>query len=143
MEFLDVGMGSGILSLLAFRLGAGDITSIDIDPLAMEELKRNCALNQIPFERIKSKIGDLTGIEGSFDFIVANIGAQFFLENLPLLSNMLHISGYLVLSGFQGEDVPLIQQKALLVSLEIIQSIDKNNWVTIVYQKRAKNQLSD
>lgn len=51
---------------------------------------------------------------------------------------MLHISGYLVLSGFQGEDVPLIQQKALLVSLEIIQSIDKNNWVTIVYQKRAK-----
>ena len=52
---LDVGMGSGILSLLAFRLGAGDITSIDIDPLAMEELKRNCALNQIPFERIKSK----------------------------------------------------------------------------------------
>jgi hypothetical protein len=69
--------------------------------------------------------------------------AQFVLENLPLLSNMLHISGYLVLSGFQGEDVPLIQQKALLVSLEIIQSIDKNNWVTIVYQKRAKNQLSD
>jgi ribosomal protein L11 methyltransferase len=135
MKFFDVGMGSGILSLLAIRLGAGDVTAIDVDPLAMEELKRNCALNQIPLERIDSKNCDLTGVQGSFDFIVANIGAQFIFENLPRLSHMLLRSGYLVLSGFQVGDIPRIQKHSQMVSLEIIKSNEKNNWGTLLCQK--------
>lgn len=138
MKFLDVGMGSGILSLLAIRLGVEDVTSIDIDPLAMEELKRNCELNQIPFERIYSKTCDLSGVQDSFDFIVVNIGAQFIFENLPLLSDMLHISGYLVLSGFQVEDVSRIRKRARLVSLEILKSNTKNNWSTLLCQKNEQ-----
>ena len=138
MKFLDVGMGSGILSLLAIRLGAGEVTSIDVDPLAMEELKRNCALNQIPFERIESKTCDLSEIQGSFDFIVANIGAQFIFENLPRLSNMLSVSGYLVLSGFSVKDVAHIQRNSRMVSLEIIKSSEKNNWSTLLYQKMSE-----
>jgi ribosomal protein L11 methyltransferase len=138
MKFLDVGMGSGILSLLAIRLGAGDVTAIDIDPLAMEELKRNCALNQIPFERIESKICDLSDIQDSFDFIVANIGTQFIFENLPRLSNMLPMSGYLVLSGFHVKDVARIQKHARLVSLKIIESSKKNNWSTLLCQKNKQ-----
>jgi len=137
MKFLDVGMGTGILSLLAIRLGAGDITSIDIDPLAREELKRNCALNQIAFERIQSKTCDLSGVQGSFDFIVANISSQFIIENLPILSGMLSFYGYLVLSGYQVEDSSLILGNAQLVSLEMIKSIIKESWVTQIYQKKS------
>jgi ribosomal protein L11 methyltransferase len=136
MKFLDVGMGSGILSLLAIRLGAGDVTAIDIDPLAMEELKRNCALNQVPFERIQAKTSDLSSVQGSFDFIVVNIGAEFILENLPLLSNMLPFTGYLVLSGFQVEDDSRIEKAVGMLSLEIIHTNQKNNWNTLLCQKK-------
>ena len=136
MSFLDVGMGSGILSLLAVRLGAGEVTSIDIDPLAIEELKRNCHFNQIPFERIHAKTGDLSGVKGSYDFIVANIGKQFLLENLSILSRMLNISGYIVLSGYQVGDSLLIQGISQSQNLWLIESSHQENWVTQIFQKK-------
>jgi len=136
MSFFDIGMGSGILSILAIRLGAGEVTSIDIDPLALEELKRNCVLNQIDFERIRSNIVDLSAVRGHFDFIVANIGSQFQLENLPAMLERLNRSGYLVLSGFQVDDSFSIQKLAQSFPLQMVESESKENWVTQVYQKR-------
>ncbi len=136
MSFLDVGMGSGILSLLAVRLGAGEITAIDIDLLAMEELERNCILNQIDLTRIHFRVGNLTAVSGNFDFIVANIGAQFQLENLPTMSDLLTLSGFMVLSGFQTDDAPSIQKRTESFPLRLIESQTRQDWVTQVYQKQ-------
>ncbi|HZX13143.1 MAG TPA: 50S ribosomal protein L11 methyltransferase, partial [Thermodesulfobacteriota bacterium] len=75
---LDVGCGSGILAISAVKLGAYEAIGLDIDPVAVEEARRNIARNSVS-HKVKLLCGYLEGVKGKYDLIVANIFAEAIL----------------------------------------------------------------
>jgi len=139
-SFLDVGSGSGILSILAAKLGGGRIVALDIDPHAGEELKRNLSLNGIDFSRIDFQETEVEEVKEKFDFIVCNIGTNFHLFHLETMKNLLNEGGILVLSGGEEKDFFLLQKKAKMLSLKEKEVRIDASWVTVVY-KKSENVL--
>ena len=78
---LDVGCGSGILSIFAAKRGADRVVAVDIDPLAVEETKENAELNGVS-QKIETLEGGADKVEGTFDAVVANLEIHIFREVL-------------------------------------------------------------
>ncbi len=98
---LDVGCGSGILAISAFKLGVPDVTAFDTDPVAITESRKNAERNSIPGE-VKFFCGYIQSVTGEYDLIVANV----YLEPIFLMreefKKRLAPGGTLVLSGIPG-----------------------------------------
>jgi ribosomal protein L11 methyltransferase len=95
---LDVGTGSGILSVYGAMLGAQEITAIDNDPEAVSWAEKNIALNELPV-KIDLSTTPLDRIEKRYDIIVANIIMNTILELTPLFPALLATDGIIILSG--------------------------------------------
>lgn len=135
MDFLDVGTGSGILSILAVRLGAKKVVALDIDPLASAEVKRNLRLNAIPLQRVEQVEGDLDKLgKRKFDLIVANVGLSFHLTYIACLKEILRDRGYLVLSGFESSNWPLVEDKARSLGFYFWDKREERDWMTVVFR---------
>lgn len=110
-SFLDIGCGSGILSIAATFLGAGQVTGVDIDAVAVRTARDNALQNNLGINFIQ---GDLdAGILGPFDIVCANIVADVIIRLAPKLPPLLTDRGVCILSGIiesRFEDV----QSALL-----------------------------
>ncbi|GMR13837.1 MAG: hypothetical protein BMS9Abin29_2058 [Gemmatimonadota bacterium] len=106
---LDAGCGSGILSIAAAMLGAGEVLAIDDDPQAcapaQENVERNGVADTVEV-RPGSVTGDLLGVLGPFDGIVANIRTGVLLPLLEPLGSSLTEGGWLILSGILEEEFP-------------------------------------
>ncbi len=107
IRVLDVGTGTGILSIVAAKLGVQKVTAVDIDPIAVDTAKENFVLNACT--QIETKVGDLSGVEGPFEVIVSNILLETHLQLAPLYREKLAPGGQLILSGL------LTPQKAELL----------------------------
>lgn len=102
-KVLDIGCGSGILSIAASRYGAKDILAVDIDELAVKIAKENVFLNDLD-DNIKVIEGDLTkNVEGKFDLIIANIVADIIKELIPEIRTYLKDNGKFIISGIIKE----------------------------------------
>ena len=102
-KVLDIGCGSGILSIAASRYGAKDILAVDIDELAVKIAKENVFLNDLD-DSIKVIEGDLTkNVEGKFDLIIANIVADIIKELIPEIRTYLKDNGKFIISGIIKE----------------------------------------
>lgn len=100
---LDIGCGSGILSIAASRYGAEDILAVDIDELAVKIAKENVFLNDLD-DNITVIKGDLTkNVEGKFDLIIANIVADIIKELIPDIRKYLNENGKFIISGIIKE----------------------------------------
>jgi len=95
---LDVGCGSGVLGLCAMKLGASDVTAVDIKPEAVEATRRNAAINGME-RRVAATDASLTYIDDSFDVVVANIGRAAIVELAPHLVRLVAPHGWLAISG--------------------------------------------
>lgn len=98
---LDVGCGSGILALSAYKLGVPDVTAFDTDPVAITESRKNAERNSVPGE-VKFFCGYIESVTGEYDLILANV----YLEPIFLMreefKKRLAPGGTLVLSGIPG-----------------------------------------
>lgn len=97
-RMLDVGCGSGILSIYAALLGVPDITGFDMDPVAIKESHKNSDKNSVG-DKIKFFTGLIEGASGSFDLIVANVYVEPILSMKEAFSERLAPGGSLVVSG--------------------------------------------
>ncbi|MFC1494856.1 50S ribosomal protein L11 methyltransferase [Thermodesulfobacteriota bacterium] len=113
---LDVGTGSGILSVYGAMLGAEKITAIDIDPEAVRWAKKNIELNKLPVE-IDLSTTPLESVSGTYDVIAANIILNTILELSPLFPGLLSPGGLLILSGILREQAEKVEKKLQALGL--------------------------
>jgi ribosomal protein L11 methyltransferase len=129
---LDMGCGTGILSILASKRGAEQITGIDID---------NWAINSTIENTVHNNISNLSVIQGGaevipdlkFDFIYANIQRNIILRDINQYSRVLNIGGELVVSGFYKDDLQLVIERASESGLILCRYQEKENWVAGVF----------
>lgn len=130
-KVLDMGSGTGVLAILASKMGAPQIMAIDNDEWAflnaVENVERNNTSN------IKVLQGDDALIENQkFDVIIANINRNILLAQIQNYSRALNTGGEVFLSGFYEEDVPVLLKEAEKYHLKLRQKITKNNWVAMI-----------
>lgn len=123
----DYGSGTGILAILASKLGAEPIFANDIDDWAAENIYENTTLNACDaFEFVQ---GDLSVAAGkSFDLILANINKNILLASFEDLRPLLKSDGTLFISGFYESDLPDLLQKAQSCGFTFTDQTSRNQW---------------
>jgi ribosomal protein L11 methyltransferase len=130
-----MGCGTGILAILACKLGARPVLAVDVEDWTVENARENADLNG--GAEIEVRHGDVSVVKGEepFHLILANINRNVLLEDIPAYSQLLVPGGYLLLSGFYSEDLTQIQAKTNEQGLAFELARTKNNWVSAVFKK--------
>lgn len=110
-KIIDMGTGTGILSILALQLGASAATGIEIDPDAADNARDNVALNRSEARIITGDASALESLEQA-DIFIANINRNIILADIDLYKARIRPGGLLILSGFYRADVSLIEAAA-------------------------------
>jgi ribosomal protein L11 methyltransferase len=128
-KVLDMGCGTGILAILAEKLGSREITAIDYDPVCYESTLENAALNRM--HHIAALCGSKEAIPNQqFDIILANINRNILLDQLPAYASVLTPNGELFLSGFyEKPDLEIITEVASTVGLTPAGYLKQNDWI--------------
>jgi len=137
LSVLDVGTGSGILSIAAGRLGAGEVLGIDIDQLAVEIARENVSRNQVS-DTVRIKKGRIGDIRNRFDLVVANLDFRSLKKMRMALIRHIKRQGFLILSGvLETEEERLRQQYIDTKILQWIETDRKGEWVCLTFRKKG------
>lgn len=132
---LDCGCGTGILGIVALRLGANRVLGYDIDEWSSENAKHNAALNGV--DNLDVLLGDasvLDGVKEEFDVVIANINRNILLNDMTVLRSHLKTGGRLILSGFYETDVPMLEQAAKNNGLTVIDVVTDGEWACAMFE---------
>ena len=128
---LDVGTGSGILSICASKLGAASCNAYDIDPVAVKVARENAEADGCT--NITVGVSDLLrGVDlsgGKYDFCVANIVADIIIRMLPDIKDYLKAGSPLILSGIIGERADEVREAVIKCGFTVEKEITENDWV--------------
>jgi len=142
---LDVGCGSGILSLAAARLGIKKIIALDRDPEATANTRYNLSLNEalrknssftVITADIRNYASEYSG--PGFPLIVANCLAGILLEILPQLKKLLAPEGRLIISGFQPFQEADISECLRREKLKVISRFQQEDWLAIILKRKLR-----
>ena len=135
-QVLDCGTGTGILAITALKLGAAHATGYDIDEWSVDNARHNAVINRVE-ERFEALHGDATLLDHmtheSFDVVLANINRNILLADMPRFRKVMKTQGYLFLSGFYQEDIPLLEEKARELGMKLIAERHENNWACLTF----------
>ena len=132
---LDMGCGTGVLAILAKKLGAEFVEAIDNDEWAFENTKENVLRNETP--EIAVELGDAENLKNkNFDFILANINRNILIRDMPMYVETLSKDGVVLLSGFYKSDLDAVSESCANSGLHYISHLEKNNWVAAKFVKR-------
>ena len=132
---LDCGCGTGILGIVASRLGANRVLGYDIDEWSSENAKHNAALNGVG--NLDVLLGDasvLDGVKEEFDVVIANINRNILINDMAAFRSHLKTGGRLILSGFYETDVPMLEQAAKNNGLTIIDVVTDGEWACAMFE---------
>ncbi|MBE0648608.1 MAG: 50S ribosomal protein L11 methyltransferase [Bacteroidales bacterium] len=131
---LDMGCGTGILAILASKMGAKRILAVDFDERAVENSMENVMKNNTG--NVDVKLGDDPAVAGDpFDVILANINRNTLIEQIPSYAASLRAGGRMFLSGFYSEDLPAIDACAKEQGLSLSGTRMKNNWIVAKFHR--------
>ncbi|MDR1965559.1 MAG: 50S ribosomal protein L11 methyltransferase [Synergistaceae bacterium] len=137
-EVMDVGAGSGILTIAAIKLGADRVRSRDIDPAVIEEVKGNLELNGIDPAMVTLETGDLMyGVDGRFGLIFANILLDPLLEMLPQVRDRLAPGGIAIFSGMTLKERGMFMSELADMGLSVVGEMAKEEWWGVAAQSPA------
>jgi len=132
---LDMGSGTGVLSIVAVKCGATHVDAVDIDDWADANCRENIAANGVS-DRITPMLGDVRCIAGRhYDFILANINRNILLADMPSYAAALNAGGDLVMSGFLEADVPSIVAAAGELGMTLVERAERNGWMMVHVRK--------
>ncbi len=135
---LDCGCGTGILGIVASKLGASEVVGYDINEWSADNAKANAALNGV--NNMQVLYGDasaLTHISGLFDVVLANINRNILLNDMSAYVEVMASKAQLVISGFYEEDIPLLLDKATSLGLEETGRKKKDEWCCLQLKLKA------
>ena len=133
IEVLDLGCGSGILTIAAIKLGAGRVVALDIDPQAVQASRQNFRRTRIK-EQVQLDQGSLPNRlapPGSFDMVFANISARGIRERASDILPTLKPAGLLIASGIIDEQYPETEQALKAAGYGDIEVRPREDWVTL------------
>lgn len=130
----DFGCGTGILAILAAKMGASNIDAIDLSPAAYENTLKNADVNNI--HNINAVLGTLEILEPKqYDIILANINRNVLLDAMPTLFARVKSGGQVLLSGILLADLPLIKQAALDTGFQTGKHLQRDGWIALRLHK--------
>ena len=142
-KILDVGTGSGILSIIALKLGAKSAVGTDLDPCAKTAVEENKEANQVPTDSFAMMIGNIiedrevqdeVGYE-IYDIVVANILADVLIPLTPVIVNQLKTGGIYITSGIIEDKEEAVKAAIIKVGLTIEEITYQGEWVSITARK--------
>ena len=134
MDILDVGCGSGILSIAAAKLGAKSVLSLEIDSVAVGVAKRNILENESKYSIrvIQGSLPNPVVRESGYHVAVANISAMVISQMAPDLVNAIRPKGKLIASGLLDDNKARVELALATAGAVLEQSIEDGDWVTLV-----------
>ena len=145
-KVLDVGCGSGILSIVALKLGAREVVGTDLDADCMISTKENMAVNHLPEELGTFYVGNLiddkelqktVGTE-EYEIVVANILADVIIPMAPVIPDRLKKGGYFITSGIIDFKENEVKEAIEKTGLEIVEINHQGEWVNITARKKQQ-----
>ena len=142
-ELLDVGTGSGILSIVALKLGAKHAVGTDLDPCAVPAVEENKEVNEIPAQDFDMMIGniiddkevqDKVGYE-KYDIVVANILADVLVPLTPVIVNQMKKGGIYITSGIIDNKEETVVEAVKAAGLEVLEVTYQGEWVSVTARK--------
>ncbi|MBU1371286.1 MAG: 50S ribosomal protein L11 methyltransferase [Bacteroidetes bacterium] len=134
-KILDMGCGTGILAILASKLGAKDLVAIDHDEVCFDSTIENSQLNHI--KNIKALCGSKEAIPNDqYDVILANINRNILIDQMESYAKVLKTDGLIFFSGFyEDPDLEIMNEEARKYGLKYINHKKKDNWVAAKFVK--------
>ena len=135
---IDLGSGSGILSITALLLGASHATGVDIDPKAEDIARENAAINGLGTDRFTAVTGDVIAdnammerLSGEYDLVLANIVADVIIPLSPLVPHFLKADGLFICSGILEQRLDEVKGAIVKAGLEIVSVQMIEDWCQI------------
>ena len=135
-RILDCGCGTGILGIVAAKLGADRVLGYDVDEWSVDNSLHNADLNGV--QNMAVRKGDATTLnagDGLFDVVVANINRNILLADMPRWVQMMAQGGRIVFSGFYQTDIPMLVEAAADLGLRLISEREQENWACLTFCK--------
>ena len=142
-ELLDVGTGSGILSIIALKLGASHAVGTDLDPCAVPAVEENKEVNGIPVEAFDMMIGniiddkevqDKVGYE-KYDIVTANILADVLVPLTPVIVHQMKPGAVYITSGILDVKEEVVKEAVVAAGLEVVEVTHQGEWVSVTARK--------
>ena len=142
-ELLDVGTGSGILSIIALKLGARHAVGTDLDPCAVPAVEENKEVNGIPVEAFDMMIGniiddkevqDQVGYE-KYDIVAANILADVLVPLTPVIVHQMKPGAVYITSGILDVKEEVVKEAVVAAGLEVVEVTHQGEWVSVTARK--------
>ena len=131
-DIFDIGCGSGILAIAGLKLGAKKALAVDIDDKCIDASHENAGLNNLE-DKMEIKKGNLLDVvKGRADLIVSNIIAEIIVDEIKNLKKHMDKGGIFITSGIIKERRQMVIHALEENGFEIIDELEKNNWVAIV-----------
>ncbi len=132
---MDMGCGTGILAILAAKMGAEHTYGIDIDTVAAVSAFDNARLNRVS-RHVETYRGDASLLQrGKYDVLLANINRNILLQDIPTYAQCIRKEGLLIVSGFYREDVQMISMCATQAGLQYVGEDSMDDWACVSFRK--------
>ena len=142
-QILDVGTGSGILGIVALKLGAAHVTGTDLDPCAVPAVEENKEANEIADESFDMMIGniiddkavqDQVGYE-KYDIVTANILADVLVPLTPVIVHQMKKGAYYITSGILDVKESVVTDAVKAAGLQLVEVTRQGEWVSVTARK--------
>ena len=133
---LDLGTGSGVLAIALAKLGVPSVWATDIDPVALEEARKNARVNGIE-TAIHISPASLNELPAPFQLVIANLFASTLIASYPALTQILTCSGHAILSGIQSDQATSVLEAFSAPDWTLVEHRSKDDWATLVLRRAS------